>query len=180
MVEIAGKKRVWPWMLVSYFIPIIGGLIIYSMKKDKEKSLAKICLLSTFVLPLTAGIQSILMILSLMTYDEYFILWSIATNGYLIYWITFGLLLSLYLLKSAFKDNEYKYFFLVFWFSLFGAVYSYYHAYKNDKNLRHNVGWFLFFQILIMAFLIFLILGLPLILSLFSLGIWTISSLPFL
>jgi len=144
----AGKNRVWPWMVLSYFIPILGGVIAYFVKRRGDGDLAIICALGSLVLPMTAGVSFMLGVLSTIYYGDAF-------SGYvlsLIYWIIAGLFLHRYITKQALPENKYRYFFLVYWFALLGALYSYYNAYKNDKNLRDNVGWFFFFQLFLGIF----------------------------
>jgi len=143
-----GKNRVWPWMVISYFIPLLGGAIAYFAKRRSDKDLAIICAIGSLVLLMTTGVSFLLVVFSTIYFGD-------ALSGYVLfmfYWISAGLLLHRYNTKHAIPDNKYKYFFLVYWFALFGALYSYYNVYKGDKNLRDNVGWFFFFQLFLGIF----------------------------
>lgn len=130
-------------MALSYFIPIIGGLIVYLLKKDEDKNLANICLIGSVVHPILIGLLvGVIEVFLGLIYDPLFIS--------LLGWaaiIIIGLAFNWYAIKSIFPDNEYRYFLTVFWFSFFGAIYSYYYAYKENEFLKNNVGWFFFFQL---------------------------------
>jgi len=130
-------------MLLSFFIPIIGGLIVYLLKKKKDKDLANICLICALINPLLIFFFVFIFFAYLnVVYN------SISINiASLVIIISLEFVFNLSIIKNVIPKNQYRYFLPVFWFGLIGAVYSYYFAYKTNENLKNNVGWFFFFQL---------------------------------
>ena len=143
------KKRIWHLMLVSYFVPFIGGLLVYLLKKNEDKNLANICFIGSLVNPMLIGfVIGFFEVFMAIVYDP--VLVNIA--GWVVL-IAIGLAFNWAAIKRIYPDNQYRYFLPVFWFGLLGAVYSYYYAYKKDENLKNNVGWFFFSQLFLTIFL---------------------------
>ena len=137
---------VWKSFLLSFLFPIIGGLIVYFRNKKRNKELANICLILSILHPMIAGFfigfgigytLSYLGLVQLETVESYSIVLGFPVT----------LVLTILLMK-AFEENKYKYFIPVWYFALIGAIYSYYYAYKKNKPLQKDVGWFFLGQLL--------------------------------
>ena len=138
---------VWKSFFLSFILPIIGGLIVYSRNKRKNIELAKICLSLSLLHPFIPLLFSIFFSDSL---------------------IGMGIALALTIgLVRAYEKNAYKYFIPVWYFGIFGLIYSYYFGYEKDNSLREEVGRFFLSQILALIVLI----GILLLFVLFSLDI---------
>lgn len=122
---------VWKSFLVSFFIPVIGGLIIYFLNKKKNKELASISLVLSIFNPILVIFIIHVAILRIL--------------------IIFVLML---IFMKIFRENKYRYFIPVWYFGLFGAIYSYYWGYKENEALRKDVGWFFFGQVVILIVVI--------------------------
>ena len=143
---------VWKSFLLSYILPIIGGLIVYFRNKKRDRELANICLVLSIFHSLIAGFLIGFGIGYLLFYLE-IIESELIESCSIFLWIPASLLLTILLMK-LFKDNKYKYFIPVWYLGFFGAIYSYYYAYRKNEPLRKDVGWFFFTQLLV-----FLIIG---------------------
>ncbi len=143
------KKRVWHWILLSFLIPILGGIIAFLAKKDEDHNLAAFCMVNSIFNPL----------LLFLILD---ILFPIMGLPYISYPFTviLGIIICVVLIKGPLSGNEYRYFLLVSWFSLIGALITYYGTYSKDKNLQSNVGWYFFFSLVVMmAFFVIVLAG---------------------
>lgn len=130
---------VWKAFFLSFILPIIGGLIVYFRNRKKNQELAGICLVLSIYHPLI-----IVSLAKAVIGDSNFL------AGFLGVFIS--LLLTISLIKVFGENqNQYRYFIPVWYFGLFGAIYSYFCAYKNNKPLQKDVGWFFFGQVLIVC-----------------------------
>jgi hypothetical protein len=141
------KKRFWHLIFISFIFPIIGGIIVYFLEKEKDKELADFCLLTSFANPLLIGFL-LGIVLSLLSIDMLII--QLLT-------VVVGVVLSWGLIEKGFPKNNYKYLVTILWFGLFGALYSYFYIYKNDKIVRNNILW-LFLLLFILSAILNIIL----------------------
>lgn len=116
---------VWKSFLLSFLLPVVGGLIVYFRNKDRDRELIYICLI-------------------LSVFHPFMISFFVSTR---IVYIIISLILTIILMR-VYNKNRYRYFIPVWYFSLLGAVYSYFYGYKEDKSLRNDLGWFLLTQLL--------------------------------
>jgi len=131
-------RSMYFWLILSYLLPVVGGFIVYFIYREKNYEFADFCLISGILNPLLIGfLEGVL-----LTYyfpQRLFL-------SYLLYFFS-GIIICYMLIFKLYKNNPYKWFFLIYWFSLLGLVFSY----CNEKNkiLKEKLVWFtvLFFMV---------------------------------
>ena len=121
---------VWKHFLVSFFLPLIGGMVVYF--KEKNKELTTVCLTLSLLHPIIIGF-----VLGFCFGLLGFGVGEIESYSSVL-WLPVAIILTLVLVK-VFEENTYRYFIPVWYFGLFGAVYSYCFGYKKNKRLRRDV-----------------------------------------
>jgi hypothetical protein len=131
----AKNKKYWPYLLLSYVFPLIGGLITYFVEK-KDKAFAKFCLYASSL------IFVLIIFISLFMRDPNF-----NTNPNLLYLISAG---AIYICYRIMSKNKYDPIMASFLFFIPGTIYAaYFSRFKNDKNMKNNLGNFLIFQFIL-------------------------------
>jgi len=138
-------------MLFSYFLPVVGGFIISRMKRRDDRDLTQLCWIVSLVNPLLIGFVLGLVLMPVT------ILYGSPSSEILSWGIplVFGVMFNWWALTRFMAKNKYRYFLPVLWFGLFGAIYAYYGRYKDDRQLRDNVGTLFLFQFILQFLLLF-------------------------
>lgn len=156
-MEMTKSTGAWKSFLVSFILPVIGGLIVYFRNRNSNKQLADICLILSIFHPLVVLLGTGFLIgyygglYGLISYETEFPWWFGHVVGLLVF-----LIVTIVLVKY-FSQNVYKYFVPVWYLGLIGAIYSYF-AYKENKSLQKDVVWFVLGLILLLPLLSLLII----------------------
>ena len=128
-------------LLVAFFFPIIGGILIFLKKRGSD--LGKLSLILSVLSPpvLVVGIDLLFPTISSF--------WFIVFSLVLFFILTIGLM-------RIFSKNIYRYFIPTWYFSFLGVLYSVY-KYRNSKPLQVDVEIFFLVQFSL-TYLIFKIL----------------------
>jgi hypothetical protein len=135
------EENVWSFFLLSFLIPIIGGIVVYLMKREQNNDLAKINLILSIFHPIIIG-----------SIAAFFV----AAFGDAIPYFPFFIVLEFFavlVINGTFKENKYRYFSIPFYFSLLGLIYCYYGPYKEDENMRDEVVSFIISLIILLVLL---------------------------
>lgn len=127
-------KSMYFWLLIPYLIPILGGVIVNQIYKKKNKEFAYFCLTSAMFNPLL--IQFIIGFLMGSTG----ILFLTEELSLIYITLLLGIPINYLVLAKTLKGNTYRYFYPIYWYSLIGAIFSYYK--EKDKTIKEKFGTF--------------------------------------
>lgn len=121
------NKGLTLWMVLSYAVPVLGGLAAYFSLKENNPELSRLLMAGSFAVPVTLSGSLIL-----------------SLPGALLS----ALLAAIILNKTYLKDNYFSGMVYAFYLSLLGALYAYYGPMKGKQG-REAIGWYALISIFI-------------------------------
>lgn len=150
MKKPAFKNSTYFWLFLPFILPIIGGLITKARKRKEDKELADFSMMSSILNPFLVSI--LIGVIIGVVFPQYLTFASQTTD--FILQILLGLIFSYLVLTRIMRGNKYRYFYPIYWFSIFGAILSYYK--EKNETIKSKFFWFMI-PILFITILVYLI-----------------------